>query len=98
MSFVRDSENLKAIYEPELQQFLREFGLWDGFHMGLLQCSQCTTNVGLENLFGFIMREGKAPKVICHKPECVEAAYSASRSSPHSHTRSKAQNETALGQ
>ncbi len=36
MSSVRDSKNLNAIYEPELQKFLLEFGLWDSFHNGLV--------------------------------------------------------------
>lgn len=98
MSSVRDSEKLNAIYEPELQQFLLEFGLWDSFHKGLLRCTQCATNVGLDNLFGFIMREGEAPGAICQKADCVEAAYSASRNSSHNHMRSKAHNQTTLGQ
>ena len=95
---MRNYENLSAIYEPELQQFLLEFGLWDEFRMGLLQCTQCATNVGLENLYGFTMREGRVPGPICQKPECVKAALSDNPTSSYNHPKSTAHKRTTLEQ
>ena len=73
MSKILKSDNaVKAVYEDDFQQFLKQIGILDEVTKGSIKCKFCGEPVSLDNIVS-VFPEGGTIKVVCDKPQCITA-------------------------
>jgi hypothetical protein len=65
------TETLRAVHDDDLEQLLRELGLYYDIVYGKLKCAFCRTEVTLDNLHSIFPDSG-AIKLCCDTPACVD--------------------------
>lgn len=66
----RQREELKAVHDADLEQFLSSLGVLDQIKNGDHQCLVCKSRITLENLGAVHPREGKI-FFLCDRPLCL---------------------------
>jgi len=67
---MRKRVEVKAIYEQDLEQVLRNLGILDKLVAGELNCAVCGCQVDLDNL-GTIFPDGDEVGVSCDNNSCI---------------------------
>lgn len=75
---------LRAVYEEDLESFLKAHGLWELIQRGELTCEICGRPIVAENLGGF-MHTADGWKVLCSRPACFMKALEAAETSHAGH-------------
>jgi hypothetical protein len=74
MNFFGNRKNsIKAVYEDDLEKYLKSVDLYDKILSKEFQCRFCHTNISLENLEVIIPR-GKSIEFICNNKLCLHQA------------------------
>jgi len=66
----KESIEVPALYEEDIEEVSRRLGLHDKLVKGELRCFICGKPVNLENL-GAFLRTGDGIKVVCSDPPCI---------------------------
>ncbi|MCJ7425089.1 hypothetical protein MUP01_12615 [Candidatus Bathyarchaeota archaeon] len=63
-------EEILAVHEKKLEEFLRSLELWDSLVKGELKCVLCGVSISVRNI-GLIIPSKDNIVVCCSKPECM---------------------------
>jgi len=66
---LKDKVKIKAIYDSDLESFLKKIGFLEDIQKGQLKCSFCNCVLTIDN-FGGVFKENGKLKPFCQKTEC----------------------------
>jgi hypothetical protein len=64
---------LSYIEDKDLTDLIKKIGRWDDFLNGNLHCHQCERTLTLENLSGFLVKDGNY-QFLCDSQTCLRMA------------------------
>ncbi len=64
------NEEVSLLFEDDLDEFLRQIGLYDDFYSGKIKCPICGKTITKKNLGIIATRNGK-PFFICDSIQCI---------------------------
>jgi len=67
---MRKKIEVKAVYDQDLEQVLKQLGIFDKLIAGEVNCAVCKSHVDLDNL-GAIFPRGEDIKVSCDNDKCI---------------------------
>lgn len=72
MSFFRrdKSSRLKAVYEDDLQEYLKSLGILESVKRGDILCRFCGNAISLESLEVIVPEDGEI-KLVCSNKNCL---------------------------
>jgi hypothetical protein len=68
------SKKVQAVYDDDIEEFLRSIGEYDKVLSGRLKCKYCDSTITLENI-SKIFPESGSIKFVCNKSECIIKSY-----------------------